>query len=71
LDSVAVLAFAEAASGEIWISTNGGGQLRCRRDGKELFYVARDGQLMAVPVRLGSYGETVEASTPLPCSRPA
>ena len=36
--------------GNKWpISTNGGSQVRWRRDGKELFYVALDGRLMAVP----------------------
>ena len=35
--------------GSKWpISTNGGSQVRWRRDGKELFYVALDGRLMAV-----------------------
>jgi eukaryotic-like serine/threonine-protein kinase len=48
------------------ISTDGGDQVRWRPDGKELFYVARDGRLMAVPVRLGSNGETAEVGTPVP-----
>jgi Tol biopolymer transport system component len=33
------------------ISLNGGAQPRWRRDGKELFYIAPDGKLMAVDVR--------------------
>jgi Tol biopolymer transport system component len=37
-------------SGKWMASTNGGIQPRWRRDGKELFYLALDGKLMAVPV---------------------
>ena len=44
------------------ISTNGGAQVRWRSD-KELFYIALDGQLMAVPVRLSSDG-TIDRGTP-------
>ena len=54
------------AGDEKLISTDGGNQVRWRPDGKELFYVARDGRLMAVPVRLGSNGETAEVGTPVP-----
>ena len=54
------------AGDEKGISTDGGDQVRWRPDGKELFYVARDGRLMAVPVRLGSNGETVEPGAPAP-----
>lgn len=50
---------------EIRISTDGGDQVRWRSDGKELFYIARDGQLMAVPIRLGLNSEAVEAGTPV------
>jgi Tol biopolymer transport system component len=32
------------------VSTNGGSRLRWRRDGREAFYVALDGNLMAVPL---------------------
>ena len=35
---------------KVRISTNGGRQVRWRRDGAELFYVALDGMLMSVPV---------------------
>lgn len=39
------------ASGGKWlVSTGGGSQPRWRRDGKELFYLAADGNLMAVPL---------------------
>ena len=46
------------------MSTNGGVQVRWRRDGKELFYVALDGRLMAVPIQLSADGRTVEAGAP-------
>jgi dipeptidyl aminopeptidase/acylaminoacyl peptidase len=43
------------ANGAKWqISTAGGEQPRWRRDGKELFYVAADQKLMAVPVKIGT-----------------
>ena len=45
------------------VSTAGGAQVRWRRDGKELFYVALDGRLMAVPIRLG---HTLEPGVPVP-----
>jgi serine/threonine protein kinase len=48
------------------ISTGGGAQVRWRRDGKELFYIALDGRLMAVPVRLDSARQTIEAGVPAP-----
>jgi Tol biopolymer transport system component len=48
------------------ISTTGGAQARWRSDGKELFYVALDGQLMSVPIQLDSTGLTVRAGTPVP-----
>ena len=44
-----------AASGGKWlISTSGGTRPRWRRDGKELFYVANDGKLMAVEIKSGA-----------------
>jgi Tol biopolymer transport system component len=50
------------ASGRKWqISTAGGASPRWRRDGKELFYLARDHHLMAVPIRMGA---TIEVGTP-------
>lgn len=49
------------------VSTNGGIQVRWRVDGRELFYLAADGRLMAVPIQVGSNGSTIEpgAATPL------
>jgi eukaryotic-like serine/threonine-protein kinase len=40
----------------ILISTGGGAQVRWRADGKELFYIATDGRLMAVPLQTDSSG---------------
>ena len=50
------------AGGKWQISTRGGGQPRWRRDGKELFYLAPDGKLMAVAVTAGAGG--LETSSP-------
>jgi serine/threonine protein kinase/Tol biopolymer transport system component len=43
------------------ISSSGGGQPRWRRDGKELFYIASDGTLMAVST---TWEKTFEAGAP-------
>ena len=48
------------------ISTAGGAQVRWRRDGRELFYIALDGRLMAVPIRFAPDGQGVDAGTPAP-----
>ena len=48
------------------VSTNGGIQARWRRDGGELFYLAADGRLMAVPIRAGSSGSTIEPGAAIP-----
>jgi Tol biopolymer transport system component len=50
--------------GKSQVSNNGGAQVRWRPDGKELFYIALDGQLMSVPIRLTD-SQTVEAGTPV------
>jgi serine/threonine protein kinase len=46
------------------ISANGGAQVRWRGDGKELFYLAPDNRLMAVPVNLDSVAQAAEFGTP-------
>jgi eukaryotic-like serine/threonine-protein kinase len=52
--------------GNKWpISTNGGSQVRWRRDGKELFYVALDGRLMAVPIGVASNAQSPDVGTPV------
>jgi len=47
------------------ISTAGGSQPRWRRDGKELFFVALDGRLMAAPLTLNA-NHLLEAGAPVP-----
>jgi len=48
------------------VSINGGIQARWRQDGKELFYLAADGRLMAVPIGAGSSGSTIEPGAAIP-----
>ncbi len=50
--------------GKRQVSTGGGNHPRWRRDGRELFYYAGDGKLMAAPVRSGESFE-VGAAVPL------
>jgi serine/threonine protein kinase/Tol biopolymer transport system component len=52
--------------GKHQISTDGGAQVRWRADGRELFYIAADGRLMAVPIRYSSDGKSVEPGAPVP-----
>jgi eukaryotic-like serine/threonine-protein kinase len=46
------------------ISAGGGTRPRWRADGREIFYLAADGQLMAVDVALDDEGRRVEVGTP-------
>jgi Tol biopolymer transport system component len=62
---VYVRPLAEGTGDEIRISSDGGDQVRWRPDGKELFYIARDNQLVAVPIRLSADSRNVEAGTPV------
>jgi Tol biopolymer transport system component len=48
------------------ISTNGGAQVRWRRDGRELFYIALDGRLMSVPIRPAPDAQTVHIGAAVP-----
>jgi hypothetical protein len=48
------------------VGSSGGAQVRWRRDGKELFYIALDGSLMAVPIHSASNAQTIEAGSPVP-----
>ena len=52
--------------GKSQVSAEGGVQVRWRGDGRELFYLAPDNRLMAVPIRLDSSGEAVEVGVPSP-----
>jgi serine/threonine protein kinase len=51
--------------GDVPVSTNGGTQVRWNPRGTELFYVAADNRLMAVPIHSPSNAPTFEAGTPL------
>jgi Tol biopolymer transport system component len=51
------------------VSIGGGLQPRWGPDGKELFYIAPDGQLMTVAVRFSSDGKTIEPASPVPLFR--
>ncbi len=53
--------FPDAGSGKWQISTGGGDQPYWRGDGKELYYLAPDGKIMAVEVNAG---DTFDASVP-------
>jgi Tol biopolymer transport system component len=57
--------------GNKWpISATGGSQVRWRRDGRELFYIARDRRLMAVSFRALSKADAPEVGTPVPLFAP-
>ena len=47
-------------------STNGGARRSGAATGKKLFYIALDGRLMAVPIRIASNAQTIEAGSPVP-----
>jgi Tol biopolymer transport system component len=51
--------------GKWQVSTAGGAQLRWRRDGKELFYVAPDNRLMAVPFGLAADTSAADVGPPV------
>jgi Tol biopolymer transport system component len=47
------------------VSSGGGAQVRWHRNGRELFYIAMDGQLMSVPVRLTDGQAEIGKAAPL------
>ena len=57
------------AGGKRQMSSAGGTQPRWRRDGKELYYVAPDARLMAVPVATNQDGKTLDLGVPTPLFR--
>jgi eukaryotic-like serine/threonine-protein kinase len=59
-----VQAFPHAA-GKAQVSANGGTQVRWRRDGRELFYLAFDGMLMSVPIDPTAAGQPFNAGVPV------
>jgi Tol biopolymer transport system component len=52
--------------GKWQVSAAGGMQPRWSRDGRELYYLAQDARLMAVPIRVASDKRTLEAGAPVP-----
>jgi Tol biopolymer transport system component len=57
------------ADGKWQVSVAGGIHPRWRRDGKELYYVAPDARLMAVPVAASGDGKTLDFGVPVPLFR--
>ena len=53
---------AQNPGGQWQVSTSGGISARWRRDGKELYYIAPDGKLMAAPIAMK--GATIEPGLP-------
>ena len=51
------------AGGQWQVSTSGGMHPRWRADGKEMYYIAPDGKLMAAPI--AASGATIEPGTPV------
>ena len=51
---------------DVGVSVDGGAQVRWNSNGKELFYLAPDNRLMAVPIRFLPDGVTAESGTPEP-----
>jgi len=61
-----IYARAFPGSGARWqVSTAGGMQVRWRRDGKELFYVAPDGTMMAASISVSADRQTLNAGQPI------
>jgi Tol biopolymer transport system component len=64
---VAIYIRAFPGPGSQWqVSTGGGTQPRWRPDGRELFYAASDGRLMAVPIAVELDRVAIEAATSVP-----
>ena len=55
-----------AAGTRVQVSAGGGSQVRWRADGRELFYIASDGMLMAAAVTPGEGAEAPELAAPVP-----
>jgi eukaryotic-like serine/threonine-protein kinase len=62
----ATRAGAQKPEGQWTVSPNGGTQPRWSADGKELFYVAADSRMMAVPIHDASEGRTLDPGSPVP-----
>jgi len=57
--------FDRMVGGKRQVSVNGGSFVQWGRDQKELFYIAPDNRLMAVPIRLGSDRLSVQSDNPV------
>jgi dipeptidyl aminopeptidase/acylaminoacyl peptidase len=57
------------AGGKWQVSSAGGAQPQWRRDGNELYYVAPDARLLAVPVKPSTDGKTLDVGSPVPLFR--
>jgi serine/threonine protein kinase/Tol biopolymer transport system component len=64
-DEIYIQRFPGPATSKWTVSTNSGTQVRWRRDGKELFYVALDGRLMAVPIQVSANEKAPEVGAPI------
>ena len=60
---IVVQSFPDPNRGRWQITAQGGTEPKWRRDGRELYYLALDGKLMAVPVKAD---RAFEAGTPSP-----
>jgi hypothetical protein len=63
-DEVYIQAF-PGPGGKRLVSAAGGSDPRWRRDGQELFYVARDNKLMAVSIEIGADRSTLSPGAPV------
>jgi eukaryotic-like serine/threonine-protein kinase len=61
---IMVQSFPDPTRGRWQITAQGGIEPKWRRDGRELYYLAFDGKLMAVPIKETKPGQPFEAGTP-------
>ena len=60
---IVVQSFPDPSKGKWQVSAKGGADPKWRRDGRELYFIALDGKLMAVPIKISS---VIEAGHPSP-----
>jgi serine/threonine protein kinase len=61
---IMVQSFPDPTRGRWQITAQGGIEPKWRHDGRELYYIAYDGKLMAVPIKETKPGQPFEAGTP-------
>ena len=54
------------SGGDVLVSTKGGAQPRWAREGRDLFYIALDGKLTAVPIQIAEGGRRADVGQPVP-----